>query len=74
MTAPDLAVTHQVQIQTPAPIPATSLRLLVASIPDRAEITVVPIEGGTQRDPYTTEYRITATWTTTPVEGGASDV
>lgn len=57
-------MTHEAKVQTPHPIPARTLRALVASVPDDAEFYVSPIMGGSQRDPEVTGYRIRAEWST----------
>jgi len=57
-------MTHQAKVETEAPIPARTLAAFMQAVPANAEVTITPIEGGSQRDPYVQGYRIIATWST----------
>lgn len=56
------AAEHTITVETPWPIPAKTMAALTAAAPDHAELHVVVIQGGSQRDPYPVGARIVAKW------------
>lgn len=59
---PSVKVEHTATTTLQEPMTAAQLGDFLETLPLEAVVTAAPIVGGSQRDPFTTGYRFTATW------------
>ena len=57
-----MEITGSARADVGHPMPRDALADFVMALPAEALVTVVPIMGGSQRDPETTGYHLSATW------------
>lgn len=59
---PSVKVEHTATTTLDDPMTAAQLSAFIDTLPAEAVVAVSTIQGGSQRDPYTTGYQLTAKW------------